>query len=481
MKLDTECMPDSKVKVVLTAESEDTNKAFEKTYNHLRQQGQIPGFRPGKAPVALIKRHYGEELIQKLAWGTFVEDIYAPALEESDLQMIFHPELPRLEDVEDFAEGQPVQVETVVTVHPKPELPDYKALRLIKAKPEVSDEDVEEQLQELREVYADEVEVERDTVAEGDLVQVAMKIVAPDGEVLEESQSEFVADRESDQPVVGKLTGYIVGQVVTDETPISEDFDDPELAGQNVKIEATIKSIKERKLPELDDDFAKDVDEQLENLEALRARIRQQLETARRQASERRLRDMATGLLMQGTQIELPQELIDNVAASQVQSYIQRLQGQGMSVEESVEAMRDDEQAVSSQAVEGLKLHYIFDAIAESEDIEISDEALQAAIPRYAEENDIDEQMVHEAIQVHEEMENRLRNFALQEQVIQILLENAEIEEVPWDAYELHVRRHTEQYEQELRETVEGAESSPEVKQPAQTIQPEVNEQSEED
>ena len=113
--------------------------------------------------------------------------------------------------------------------------------------------------------------------------------------------------------------------------------------------------------------------------------------------------------------------------------------------------MRDDQDTVSNQVVDGLKLHYVFQAIADQEEIEIADEDLEAAIAGYAAENDLDEQMVREAAEVHEEMENRLRNFATQERIIQILLENAEIEEVPWEAYSLRAKRHMDEYVEELR------------------------------
>jgi len=451
VKLDKEVMPGSRVKVTLTAEGEDVDKVFAKAYEQLRSEGRVPGFRPGKAPRAILKRHYSDDIIRELAWTAFLEDIYAPALEGSDLKPIFPPEVPSLDELDDFGEGQPVEVETVLTVHPEPELPDYTALRLIKARTEVTDEEIDEQLEQLRESYADEIEVERKSVAEGDLVRVAMNIIGPDGEIMQETESEFIADRESDQPVARKLSGHIIGQVVTDETPIAEDFDDEQLSGQTVTIEATIKSLRERKLPELDDDFAAKVDEQLASLDELRDRIADQLANSKRRVAERNLRNMATTLVMRASEMDLPQELIDNVTASQVQSYMQYLQGQGLSAEESVQAMRDDQDTVSSQVIGGLKLHYVFQAIADQEEIEITDEDLEAAIPGYAAENDIDEQMVREAAEVHEEMENRLRNFATQERIIQILLENAEIEEVPWEAYSLRAKRHMDQYVEELR------------------------------
>ena len=279
-----------------------------------------------------------------------------------------------------------------------------------------------------------------------------------------------------------KLSGHIIGQTVTDETPVAGDFDDEKLAGQTVTIEATIESIKERTLPELDDDFAAKVDEELESLDELRGRITDQLANTKRGVAERNLRNMATILVMRASEMDLPQELIDNVTASQVQSYMQYLQGQGLSAEESVQAMQGDQDTVSSQVIGGLKLHYVFQAIADQEEIEITGDDLEAAIPRYATENDLDEQMVREAAEIHEEMDNRLRNFATQERIIQILLENAEIEEVPWEAYSLRAKRHMDQYVEDLRRTgkpdeaseeeemqhVTESDSPTETKQPAQ-------------
>ncbi len=460
MKLDTEALPGSKVKVVFTAEVDDMTKVFDKTYDRIRQQGRIPGFRPGKAPNTIIKRHYSEELIRELAWSAFLEDMYLPALQDSDLRLVFHPEIPQLEDAADFAEGQPLQIETVVTVHPQPNLPAYKSLRLIKARPEVTDEEVEEQLQQLRESYADELEVDRDAVAEGDVARVSMKVLGPDAEVIEESASEFIAKRESEQPVARKLTGHVIGQVVTDETTISEDFNDERLAGQKVTIEATIESLKERKLPELDDDFARNVDEQLDSIAALRARIREQREATKRRAAARGLRNTAVMLVMQATAVDLPEELVQNVTASQVDSYMQYLQGRGLSAADSVQAIHTEQDTVQSQVVDGLKLHYIFDAIAENEDIDITDEDVQAAIPQYAEDNSLDEQMVREAAEAHEETESHLRNFVLHNRVVQVLMDNAEIEEVPWEAYPLRARRHAEEYVEELRGITRAAEAS---------------------
>jgi len=460
VKLDKEVMPGSRVKVTLTAESEDVDRAFAKAYEQLRNAGNVPGFRPGKAPNAILKRHYSQELIRELAWNVFLDDIYAPALEDSDLNPIFPPQVPSLDEVENFAEGQEVAVETVLTVHPEPRLPDYKSLKLIKAGTDVSDEEIDEQLEQLRESYADEIEVERESVAEGDLVQVAMKIIGPDGNIIEQSDSEFIADRDSDQPVARKLSGHMIGQTITDETTIAEDFDDEQLAGQTVTIEATIKSLKERRLPELDDDFAADVDKNLTSLKELRERIADQLAASKRRIAERNLRNMAINVVMQASEIDLPQELIDNVTASQVQSYMQYLQSQGLSPEESLQAVHAEQETVNSQVINGLRLHYVFQAIAEQEEIEITDEDLEAAIPQYAAENDLDEQIVREAAEVHEEMEKRLRNFAMQERVIQILLENAEIEEVPWEAYPLHAKRHIDQYVEELSRSGKPAEAS---------------------
>ncbi len=476
VKVETNELPGSKVEVQVTADPEDMRNIFAKTYQRLAQQGQVPGFRPGKAPAAVIKRQYPQDVIRRLAWGLFVEDIYVPALENSRLRPLAGPQFPDLDEVENFAEGETVEVKTVLTVHPRPKLPDYKSLKLLRPDTEVSDEDVQQQLEQLREAYAEEIEVDRDSVAEGDVVQAEVQVCRADTEeVIEETTARFIADRDSDQPVARKLSGHMVGQTVTDETTIAEGHADEELAGQTVIVKATIKEIKQRQLPELDDEFAGQVDEELESLEALRDRIREQLTRSREAAGDEAARNMAMNVVAAATDIDLPEELVNSVTADQVESYMQYLQQEGVSTEQTLEAVQQDEEGVVSEAAyraqQGLKLHYIFQEIAELEELEIADEDLDDAVGSYAQDNNLDEQMVRQAIQLHEEVADQVRDYARRHQVMQLLVDNAEIEQVPWDGFAVRMRKHIEEYPEQLRQTrkelAEPAEGSASDAQPA--------------
>lgn len=460
MRVDKTELPNSKVELQITAEPEDVDKVFAKAYQRLSQQGQVPGFRPGKAPATLIKRQYGEDVIRQMAWGAFVEDVYLPAIEDTELRLLLQPELPQLEEVADFAEGQTVQLKTVVTVHPRPRMPDYKSLKLLEPSTEVSDEGIDRQLEELREAYAEEVEVEREAVAEGDVVRCQVEVRRADNEeVVEEATSEFVANRDSDQPVARRLAGHILGQSVTDETTVAADHEDSDLAGQKLIIKATIKEIKERQLPELDDEFAAKIDEELEGVAALRQRVREQLQESKKRTAEQAVGNMAVAVLAAATDIDLPEELVNSVTASEVESYMQYLRQEGVSTEQALQAVEDDEGGVVSeatvQAEQGLRLHYIFQEIAETEELEISDDDLQDAVSSYAQDNNLDEQMVKEAMELHEEVEDRVRNYALRQEVIGLLVDNAEIEQVPWEGFAVRARKHIEEYPEELRKTRE--------------------------
>ncbi len=460
MKVDTTELPGSKVELQITAEPEDIDRAFAQAYERLSRQGQVPGFRPGKAPAALVKRRYDEDTIRQLAWGVFVQDVYLPVIEDSDLRLLVQPDLPDLEEVEDFAEGQTMELKMVLTVHPRPRMPDYKSLKLLKPSTEVSDEEVDDQLEELRQAYAEEIQVDRDAVAEGDVVRAEVQVCRADSEeIIEEATSQFIADREGDQPIARKLAGHILGQTVTDETTVAADHEDDDLAGQKVIVKATIKDIKERQLPELDDEFAAKVDEQLESLEALRDRIREQLGESKKRSAEQAVANMAVGVVAAATDIDLPEELVNSVTASEVESYMQYLQQEGVSAEQALQVVEDDEGGVVSeaalQAKQGLQLRYIFQEIVEAEELEISDDEVQDAVSSYAQDNNLDEQMVRQAMEVHEEVEGRVRNFALRQKVIRVLVDNAEIEQVPWEGFAVRARKYIEEYPEELRQTRE--------------------------
>lgn len=470
MKAETTHLPGSKVELQITAEPEDINSVFQKAYQRLSQQSTVPGFRRGKAPAGLMKRHYGEDLIRQMAWRVFVEELYLPALEDNDLRPLFQPELPDLEEVEDFAEGQTMELKTVLTVHPRPRVPDYKSLKLLRPSTDVSDEEIDQQLQELREAYGERVDVDRTAVAEGDVVRAEVQICRADNEeLIQETTSEFVADRDGDEPVARKLAGHMLAQTVTDETTVSGDHPNADLAGQRVIIKATIREIKERRLPELNDEFATRVDEELASLEALRNRIEEQLQQGKEDAAQRAVRNLAVAVVDTASDIDLPEELVKSVTASQMESYMQYLQQEGVSAEDSVRALQDDEDGVVSaaadQAMRGLKLHYIFQAIAETEGLEVSDEDVQEAISGYAQDNDLDEQMVKDAVALHEEVEDQVRNYAYRQKVIQILIDNAKIEEVPWEGYAVRARRYVEEYPDELRNTREDS-GGPETDEP---------------
>lgn len=460
MKIETTELPGSKVELQITAEPADLDQVFNKAYQRLAQQGRVRGFRPGKAPAAVIKRHYPEDVVRQMAWGLFVEDVYLPTIEESGLRPLMQPELPDLDELEDFAEGQTVELKTVLTVHPRPKLPDYKSLKLLKPSIEVPDEEVDQQLQQLQEAYAEEVEVDRDAVAEGDVVRADVQVCRADNdEVIEEATSQFIADREADQPIARKLSGHILGQTVSDETTVSADHDDADLAGQKVIIKATINDIKERRLPELDDEFAAKVDEELPTLDALRDRIRAQLQAGKERSAEQAIGNMAISVVAAATDIDLPEELVNSVTASQVESYMQYLQQEGATTEQALAAVQEDEEGVVSevtgQATQGLKLHYIFQEIAEAEELELDDDDVQDAISSYAQDNNLDEQMVRQAVGIHEEVEDQVRSYAFRQQVVQVLIDNAEIEEVSWEGFAVRARKYIEEYPDELRLTRE--------------------------
>ena len=168
---------------------------------------------------------------------------------------------------------------------------------------------------------------------------------------------------------------------------------------------------------------------------------------------------VAVAVLAAATDLDLPEELVNSITASEVESYMRYLQQEGVSTEQALQAVGDDEGGVVSEAAsrteQGLRLHYIFQEIAAAEELEISEDDLPNAVSSYAQDNNLDEQMVREAMELHEEVEDQVRNYALRQKVIGLLVDNAEIEQVPWEGFAVRVRKYIEEYPEELRKTRE--------------------------
>lgn len=492
MEFDVSELGESRVRVYIRLEAAEVDQAFKDAYQALSQRGGIRGFRPGKVPRGILERYYDAEAIRGATYEKLVEDWLREACEQAEVQPIEQVRIelgPPPDEEEEIAasvkaklaaqqadadeeemaeepaeeadeeedeqaaeeeeiplvEGQPFEFHTSFMAYPRPKLPEYKGLRLRRPVAEVTEQEIEAQLERLRELNAREVEVDRSAVGEGDLVVVDIAIDLGEGsggeseEPQAQEQELIVGQREYNPPIDRALIGHIVGQTVELPVEYAEDHLDRELAGKEGTIRATIKSLKGRELPELDDEFAQSLGG-YETLAELRESIESQLERANQEYAEGEVREQTLRYLIEHTELEVPGPLLEQAAESGYESFLGDLERMGLSVEGFVEATGMAEETLRAnqwaRAESALKLHFALQAIAEREGLEVTAEDIGEEIGRYASESGGDVGFVSQAAEVQPGFADELRERVVSRKVVGLMVEAAEIEELSREEYE---------------------------------------------
>lgn len=463
MQLETAKLPGSQLDLTFKLDAQDVKRAFDKVYSELAQQGSVPGFRPGKAPASIIKRRYKPELLRDMFWMKAVETFVEPELEKEELQVIGDPEFPKFDEIE-LAEDQGVEFNIKVTVRPEPVLPEYAGMKLYRIEPAVTDEQVAEVIEQMRNTAAKEVAVEgRDTVEDGDLVQAEVSITLEGAEEpLHTSTQPFEIGSGRYQPALDQeMLGHKVGETIEVQHEYPEDLQDETLAGKKGTIRATIQELKQRILPELDDEFAKSQGE-YEGLDDLRAKMREQMENDAARHSKQTLENDALSAVVKDTEVDLPLTLVDQIARRGYQSFIQDLQQEGLSLEDFKEIAKVDEETLQRnehvRAQIALKVDLVLDAVGTAENIEVADSDIDDEIREFAVENKLEEDFLRNALDLQEGFREQLEDRARRRLIVQALINKADIEDVSSERYE--EIRQQERQEAEAKAEAEVAEAA---------------------
>lgn len=487
MEVDVRELGGSKVTVHVRLDENEVRSAFDRTYQRLSDRGGIKGFRPGKVPRAILNRYYDADGIRALTYEDLVEDRLEAALAEHKLrpldQLSVEQGAPPDEDEalagiikagltqqesegaeeqtevaeEDhehgpecdhddepellIEEGKPFEFYATFVAYPRPTLPDLSALKLRRPVAEVTDERVDEQIERLRQINAEEIEVDRDTIEDGDVVVADVKVVLEDedaGEIEARREEIVIGQRQYLAGIDRKLIGHTPGDIVEEQFEYGDDHPDEALRGKSARIIVEIDSFSGRKLPELTDEFAQGLGE-FESLEALRSSIREQLQAEEDRKAEDELRSQVLRQIAEGTQIELPEDMVETAAARSFDQLASDLQQLGMSPEDFAEAigittdgLRENQYA---RARGTLTLHFALEALAEELGIEVEDEDLNAELMRVAEESGGDLEFVRQAAMLQPNFADDMRDRAMRRKLIAQLIAGAQIEDVPAEEY----------------------------------------------
>ena len=373
------------VKFTMEFSAEEFEQAQIKVYQEAKNQFEIPGFRKGKAPRSIIEKHYGEGVFFEDAIDALFRQSYGNALSELELEVIDSPAA----EFSKIAKGEGFTVTITVDCFPIVEVKDYKGVEIEKVLQEVKDEDVENELKAVQKRNARMLLVER-PAKEGDTVLFDYA-----GFVGEEQFEGGTAERQ--ELVLGsgmfipgfeeQLIGATPGEKVDVKVTFPEEYHAEDLAGKDAIFHCLVHEIKEEQLPELDDEFAKDVSE-YDTLEELKQANRERLESYAKSSAENQMKDAAIGKVVEANDVDVPRAMVEDEIDRMVGELNQQMRYQGITVEQYLEFtgknMADFREEIRPEAEKAVKTRIILMGIVEAEKIEVSAEEIEKELETMA-------------------------------------------------------------------------------------------------
>ena len=415
--------------LTIEVSTEEVNKALDKAFKKIVVKINEPGFRKGKMPRPLFEKKYGVEALYQDALEIIIPDAYSNAIDEAGIEPVDYPEIA---GTETFEKGKDFTFTATVTVKPEPKLGEYKGLEVTKLSTEVTDEEVEAQIQaELAkkaelEIKEDGAVEDGDTAVidfEGFLGEEAFEGGKGEDYALEIGSGSFIPGFE--EQLVGVKAGESKDVVVT----FPEEYHAAELAGKEATFKVTVKEIKTKVLPELNDDFAKEIDPEVESLDALRAKIKEQTAEQKKAESEGTLRDELVEKAAENAEMEIPQGMINTELDRMVQEFGQRLQMQGMNLELYFQFSGQNEEALREQmtpdAENRVRVALTLEAIAKAENVQVTEEDITAELEAMATQFGMTIDQIKTALGGTAILENDIKT----KKTVELLVENAKISE----------------------------------------------------
>ena len=359
----------------------EVQKAVERVAKEFARVARIPGFRPGKAPVTLIRRRFADDIKGEVLQSLVPEQI-DKAVKEQNLAPITQPQVDKV----DFAENGPLKFRAIFEVLPEVELGAYKDLEVEVDAAPVTDADVDKAIEEVRERAATLVPAEGRALADGDYAQIKLTgTPAGGGEPLRaDSVLCHLGGEETLPAFTENLRGAQAGETRRFEVQYPAEYPDAKLAGKGYSYSAEVLGIQEKKLPELNDDFAKQVSE-APTIEELRGKVRQGLEAESEMRQTAAVREQLLRKLTSAHDFPVPEALVQNQMDARLERAVRSLAAQGVDprgVKMDWAALR---QRQRERAVEDVKAELLLDGIATAENIEVSEEDSESEIARLAE------------------------------------------------------------------------------------------------
>ncbi len=376
-------------KAIFTIEigEDEFEKAIQKAYLKNRHIFSIPGFRKGKAPRKIIEMNYGEGIFYEEALNSLLPEAYDEAVENLELEPVDTPEL----DIEQLEKGKPVVVKVEVTVKPEVVLGDYSSIEIEKVEYNVTDEDVEKELKAVQDMNARIIDAGDRETKEGDIVNIDFEGYI-DGEQFEggtaENQELVLGEGGLIEGFEEQLIGKKKGDVVDVKVTFPEDYFEESLRGKEATFKVTINEIKEKELPALDDEFAKDVSE-FDTLEEYKQNIREILEEEAKEKEKIEIENRVIEKLIEISEIDVPDVMVENQVENEIREFEYRLMMQGLNLDQYMQftnsTLEDFKEQIRPVAEKKVKADLVLEAVAKKEQFEVTDEEIDKELETLAE------------------------------------------------------------------------------------------------
>ena len=386
MSVQVEKLEKNMAKLTIEVSSEEFENAIAKAYKKNKNKISMPGFRKGKAPRAMIEKMYGKGIFYEDAANSIIPDAYADAAKESELEIVAQPEI----DVTQIESGKPFIFTATVALKPEVTLGEYKGIEVEKKEVEVTDEEVEAEINKVRESNARMLDIDDRATQDGETVLIDFDGYV-DGKQFEGGKADDYSLVLGSHSFIDNFEEQLVGKNIGDDVEVNvtfpENYQAEELQGKPAVFKVKIKEIKVKELPELDDDFAQDVSN-FDTIAEYKEDLKKKLTENKEEALKREREEAVIGKIIENAQMDIPEQMVDAQTRQMTQEFAQRLSLQGLSIDQYMQITGLTPQKMleelKPQALKRIQSRLVLEAVVAAENIETTEEELDKEIENMA-------------------------------------------------------------------------------------------------
>jgi trigger factor len=421
MKVEVEEINPVKKKITIEVEPEVVANELDKAIKDVGRKAKIPGFRPGKAPKNVVQQHYGEE-VRSEVMNRLISNSYLSALRDHNLSPVG---MPQIENITPFAKGSSLNYTAIVEIRPSITLGTYDGIEVKDQVVAVSEEELNQTLDRLREMYAQLEVVEGQALANDHTAIIDFAGFHDAKPIAGAAATDHMLAMGSGNLIPGfedQIIGMMKGETRDIQVTFPADYTDKKIAGKDARFTVTLKEVKKKVLPELNDEFAKDIGGN-QTVDELKARVREDLEARKRDELASAQREELMTKLVDSHSFEVPQGMVENELQAMVRQQATRLARQGMDIKSfDVKKFMEKNHELAVQRVKGTLL---LEEIAEKEKIEVIDQELSSAIAAMAKSAGQTAEAVRKYYESQDGGLENLRASLMQEKTMGLLLSRA--------------------------------------------------------